>query len=138
MEKIAQLLDEVRALLTAIRDLLDPNVNAVNVYRSLDVQATPAQIAPQACQVDGYYILNVAASTRYVKFYDVAQPIAAGTGIPKITLGIPAGAAANLSLPLKSALEFKTGLAIAATTGIADNSTAAPTANDVVANIFYR
>ena len=76
-----------------------------------------------------------AASVRYVKLYDKATaPTSADT--PKCTIPLPASSAANIIAP--AGIDFTAGIGIRVTSGVADNDTTAPTANDVVVNIFYR
>ena len=86
--------------------------------------------------VRGWYLFNNASSVRYVKFYDKATAPVVGTDTPRLTLPLPSGAAANVNLG-DYGIEFTTGLGMGATTGVADSSTGAPSANDVVVNILY-
>jgi hypothetical protein len=50
-------------------------------------------------------------------------------------MGLPAGASGHVPFP--QGIAFGTAITVAATTGVADNDTGAPDANDVVVNIFY-
>lgn len=107
----------------------------LSIYRSLSVIATGAVVKASAGQMYGYYIANVGSATRYIKLYNKATaPSEADT--PVLTFPLPAGAAANVSHP--NGVEFATGIGIRATTGVADNDTGAPTANDVVANVYFK
>ena len=88
-----------------------------------------------AHQLYGYYLFNAAAAVRFVKIYDHADAPTAGE-TPKLTIGLPAGSAANVSIP--DGIEFAVGIGLRATTGVADNDTGAPSANDVVVNLWYK
>lgn len=83
----------------------------------------------------GYYIANLTTATRYVKLYDKATAPTVGTDVPKWTLPIPAGAAANMQFT--DGLEFVLGLGLALTTGVADNDSGAVGANEVVVNLAF-
>jgi|APSaa5957512535_1039671.scaffolds.fasta_scaffold314223_1 hypothetical protein len=104
------------------------------ILRNLDVDQTGDIGIAVPCALTGYYISNQNAAVIYVKFYD--QVAAADENdTPVLTLAIPTASAANM--PLDSPAVFFNGLALRATTGVADNDTGAPDANDVVANIYY-
>jgi len=106
-----------------------------NTYRTLDAQPTGVNIKSAAGEVGGWYLSNNASSVRYVKLYDKATA-PASTDTPKLTLMLPANSAANILAP--AGIDFTTGIGIRCSTGVADNDTGAPTANDVVANILYK
>jgi hypothetical protein len=104
-------------------------------YRTLDGQPTGVSIKSAPGQVGGWYIANNASAVRYVKLYDKATAPTSGD-TPKLTVALPANSAANyLSV---SGIDFTAGLGIRVTTGVADNDTGAPSANDIVLNLFYR
>lgn len=107
-----------------------------SVYRNLDVQVAGVAIKAAPGQVYGWYIYNNAASVRYVKLYDkAATPTNSNT--PKLTIPIPPNAGANVG-PNANGLKFTAGIGIRASTTLADDdSNAAPTANDVIVNLFY-
>jgi hypothetical protein len=106
-----------------------------NTYRTLDGQPTGVNIKATAGEVAGWFLGNQASSVRYVKLYDKAT--APGSGdTPKCTLPMPANSAANVIAP--AGIDFTSGIGIRVTTGVADNDTGAPTANDVVVNILYK
>jgi hypothetical protein len=83
----------------------------------------------------GWYLFNNAAAVRYVKIYDEAT-VPVSTDTPILTLPLPAGQGANL-LQGEGAISLANGLGIRVTTGVADNDTGAPTANDVQINLFW-
>jgi len=107
---------------------------ALALARNLDVDESGDNMVAHACILKWYYCYNAAASVRYLKFYDKAtDPLVTDT--PKITLPIPAGAAANVAFD--DGVCFITGLGVRATTGVADADAGAPSGNDVVLNVGY-
>lgn len=107
-----------------------------SVYRNINLGASGVNVKASAGQVFGWYIYNNATSTRYVKIYNKATAPTVGTDVPVLTLGIPAGGAANVEYANGMALAL--GIGIAATTGVADANTGAPAANDVVVNLMWK
>lgn len=83
--------------------------------------------------IGGWYIYNPNSSVAYVQMFNTNGTVTLGSHTPKLSLGIPATSAANLSFAVP--LDFSLGLKIAATT-TASNSTS-PTSG-VVTNWFYR
>lgn len=107
----------------------------LSIYKNLDIDESGQNIKGSAGQVFGWYIFNAAAATRYVKLYNKASAPTVGTDTPVMTIPIPAGAAANVEFSL--GIAFSLGIGIGAATGVADNSTGAPAANDCIVTIFY-
>lgn len=108
-----------------------------SVFRSIDLDETEEEVKATAGQLYGYYFANLAATVRYIKFYNAtAANVTVGSTTPLLTLPVPAGAAGHINLPM--AVAFDTAITAAATTGVADNDTGAPAANDVVLNVFYK
>ncbi len=106
-----------------------------NTYRTLDCQPTGVVIKATPGEVGGWYLSNQATSVRFIKLYDKATtPSSSDT--PKLTIEVPAGAAANFLGP--AGIDFTSGIGIRGTTGVADADTGAPTANDLVVNLFYK
>lgn len=104
------------------------------IYRNIDLQnGTGPNIKATGGILYGYYLFNNNAAVRYVKLYNEAAATAAST--PVMTIGIPPGAAANVSFP--QGIVFRTAISIRGVTGVADADNTAPTANDLVVNIFY-
>lgn len=108
----------------------------LSLYRNINLVATGVSIKGSAGQVKWYYIANNAATARFVKLYDKASAPTVGTDTPVLTLEIPSGSAANVSVP--DGLQFTLGIGIGATQLVADNDTTAPSANDLVVNIGYK
>jgi hypothetical protein len=105
-----------------------------SVYRNLSVGVTGAVAKATPGRLYGYHVSNAAAATAYVKVYDKATaPTQADT--PVMTIAVPATGVAFLDLG--PGIAFSAGISIRGTTAAADNSTAAPTANDIIANLFY-
>lgn len=107
-------------------------------YRTISLLNVKQEVSSVAAYLMGYYISNRAGAERFVKiWFKPAASVTVGTTAPDMTIPLAAAQSANLSnmavLPAGA-----TGITIAATTGIADSDVAAPTANDVVANIFTK
>lgn len=85
--------------------------------------------------VTGYYLVNIAATFRYVKLYNKASSPTVGTDTPRCIYGIPPLSAANMVLTFPIA--FETGIAIAIVTGIQDSDATAVSANDVAVTLHY-
>lgn len=115
-----------------------PSANTgLSIFRTLDADETEEDVKTSAGKLYGWYIYNDGAAEVYVKFYNAtAANTTVGTTTPILTIPIPAGSAANVEFT--NGIAFGTALCIAATTGVADNDTTAPAANQVVANIFYK
>jgi hypothetical protein len=110
---------------------------ALNTYRTIDLDETEELVKGSPGQVRGWFITNQASSTRYIKFYDATLAgTTVGTTTPKITIPLEADQAANIFFG-DEGIQFDVAISIAATTGLADNDTGAPGANEIVANIFY-
>jgi hypothetical protein len=112
-----------------------------STFRSLDLDETEEDVKTSAGQVYWIYAMNLSNSLRYLKLYNnTAANVVVGTDTPKLTFPIPAnndmdGAGFFMNVP--QGIEFTTAICVAATTGLADNDTGAPGANEVVVNIGY-
>ena len=103
----------------------------------IDIDETEDEIIATAAKLYGYYFYNNTAATIYVRFYNLtAANTTVGTSTTFIILPVPAGAAANLMMPI--GITFGTAMCVAATTGVAANDTGAPAANAIVGTIFYK
>lgn len=105
----------------------------LSTFTTADLQPIAQNVKTTKGVVVGWYIYNNSTATRYVKFYNKASATQADT--PVMRLPIPGGAAANVSYT--DGLGFTTAISVRGTTGVADSDTGAPTANDVVVNVFY-
>lgn len=114
----------------------------LSIFRSLDIDETEEDVSTNPCTVYGAWITNTATSTRFVKFYNAtAASTTVGSTTPVITIGIPGNSSDDVSAVLGvggHGLAFATACCVAATTGLADNDTGAPAANDVIINVFYK
>ena len=108
----------------------------LSAYKNLDLDETGVNLKASAGQVFGWYLFNAAAAARFVKFYDQAAAPTVGTDTPLFTLGLPAGAAANVEFV--HGIAFANGIGLGATTGVADANTGAPAANDLSVAVFYK
>lgn len=105
-------------------------------YRNLDLNETGVLVKGAPGQVFGYYLFNASAATVFIKLYNKATAPTVGTDTPVMTIGLPAGQAANNEWA--NGIQFPLGIGIGATTGVADNDTTGPGANELVANLLYK
>jgi hypothetical protein len=113
----------------------------LSIFRSLDLDESEEQIKATPGQVYGIWFSNTSTGTRFLKFYDAtAATVTVGTTTPVITLALPGNASDDISgvFSIVYGIRFNTAITVAATTGVADNDTGAPAANDVLVNIFYK
>ena len=114
-----------------------PTSGGYSIFRSIDLDESEEEVKATAGQVFGWYIYNAAASARYLKFYNAtAANTTVGTTAPVLTIPVAAGAAANVEF--SNGIAFGTAISAAVTTGLADNDTGAPAANDFIINILYK
>ena len=106
-------------------------------YKNLDVDETGVNIKASAGQIYSLTVNNRSGAERFLKLYDKASAPTVGTDTPKYSIPIPTALGPqNIDIP-PCGLTFALGIGIGATTGIADNNTGAPSANDVVVNLSY-
>jgi hypothetical protein len=113
----------------------------LSIFRSIDLDETEEDVKTSAGQVYGWFIANLATSTRFVKFYNAtAANVIVGTTAPVLTLPIPGNSSDDVAANALGGMgiAFDTAICVASTTGVADNDTGAPGANEVVINIFYK
>lgn len=114
----------------------------LSIFRSLDLDETEEEAKATAGCVYGMWATNTATATRFIKFYNAtAANVTVGTTTPLITIGIPGNSSDDVSAnfgPGGMGITFDTAITLAATTGIADNDTGAPGANEVLVNLFYK
>ena len=109
----------------------------LSIYRSIDLDESEEEVKATAGQLFGWYLYNAAATARYLKFYNAtAANTTVGTTTPVLTIPVAAGAAANVEF--SNGIAFGTAISAAVTTGLADNDTGAPAANDFIINILYK
>jgi hypothetical protein len=117
------------------------NVNTgrgLSMFRSIDLDESEEEVCARECVVFSIYASNTNASARWLKLYDAtAANTTVGTTTPVATFYLPASGANPVKLDTQVGLRFATALSAAATTGVADNDTGAPGANEVVVVIGY-
>lgn len=124
--------------ITGSVNLVPATTGGLTIFRSIDLDESEEEIKATAGQIYGLFISNLhASSRRYIKFYNAtAASVTVGTTTPVIT--IPFGADKEGWVPFPTGIAFGTAISVAATTGLADNDTGAPGANEVVVNVFYK
>jgi len=114
----------------------------LTIFRSIDLDETEEEIKATAGCVYGCWVTNTATATRWLKFYNAtAANVTVGTTTPVITIGIPGNATDDIAGnfgPGGMGITFDTAITAAVTTGVADNDTGAPGANDVILNVFFK
>jgi hypothetical protein len=144
----------IASVVTAIQNAASPTVNptpttsgGLDVFRSLDIDESVdanQQVKGSAGQLYKLRITNNSTSVRYLKLYNLAHAsVTVGTSTVMDTIVLPPAASAGTPTVLTEAfggmgLAFSTALTLAATTGLADNDTGAPGANDVVVTAYYK
>jgi hypothetical protein len=110
------------------------------IFRSIDLDEGALEVVKaSAGQIYWIHAMNLSASTRFVKIYDATSGTI-GTGTPVLTFPIATQGTTNgagFMLAVPNGIEFSTGISVGASTGIADNDTGAPAANDVIINIGF-
>jgi hypothetical protein len=112
------------------------------VIRKVDLDETPAVVKAARGQLYGFYVVNRTAIPQYLRFYNIAAA-SVTVGTSTIHLGpieIPANASDHTAMIIHFpvGIEFDTAMSWAVTAGFADNDTAAPAANAVIANAFIK
>lgn len=112
-----------------------------DIFRSIDLDETEEEVKATAGCVYGVWFSNTATSTRFLKFYNAtAASVTVGTTTPVLTLALPGNTSDDVSgvFSIGQGIKFATAITVAATTGVADNDTGAPGANEVLVNVFYK
>lgn len=102
----------------------------------LDLRNTGIVAATGYRRLEAYKFYNHHESDiRYVKIYDKALA-PSSSDIPVLTITVFPSSITGISLD--DAIEFHAGVGLRATTGIANDDSGDPSANDVSANLFFR
>lgn len=112
------------------------NEQAATPHKNIDVDESEDAVSAAPCILKGFYAYaNVAAGTkRYLKLYnDTVANVTVGTTVPDMTFELDGTQGLIWSTPLL----WSAALTVAATTGVADNDTGAPGANEVIFNCGY-
>jgi hypothetical protein len=103
-------------------------------FTHLDLGVTGRIAKPSPGRLYGWQLGNNGAAAAYVKLYNKATaPTQADT--PLLTIRIPAGGAVTFTSAI--GVGFTAGISARGVTAPADNSVAAPAANDLVVALFY-
>jgi hypothetical protein len=133
--------DRVNAWFTPVGALATTPVphthSGLSVFKTVDLQQAESMVKATPGQVYGMWVTNAATSTRYIHFYDDTGP-SVGVDVTKITIGIPGNSSDDVTglFGGTHGIAFATAITVAATT--ADTGTGAPTAKDVICNVFYK
>lgn len=114
--------------------------NGCSLFRSIDLDESEEEVKASAGTVYGIAFSNLATSTRFLKLYNAtAASVTVGTTTPVFTLALPGNTSDDISgvFNIPQGIAFSTAICAAATTGVADNDTGAPGANEVLVNILY-
>jgi hypothetical protein len=119
-----------------------PNTTGANgtiPYKLISLATTNANVV-KASGGNLYSIvaIGLTSTVRYLKLYNKATAPTVGTDVPLMTIPVPANTqGAGIAIPFSMGVNFPLGIAIAITSGLADNDTGAILANDVVVNLTY-
>ena len=120
--------------------LIGQAANGCSLFRSIDLDESEEDVKTSAGTVYGILFSNLATSTRFLKFYNAAAAsVTVGSTTPVLTLALPGNSTDDISgvISFPQGIAFSTAICVAATTGVADNDTGAPGANEVLVNILY-
>ena len=121
--------------------LIGRTTGGLSMFRSIDIDESEEEIKGSAGQVFSIVAFNRTATPLYLKFYnDTAANVIVGTTTPVLTFLIPANAdsdGAGFSYSNPIGLAFSAAITVACTTGVLDNDTGAPGANDAIVNVGY-
>lgn len=113
----------------------------MSIFRSIDLDESEEEVKATAGQVFSISAFNRTAAPLYLKFYNAtAANVTVGTTTPVLTFVVPANAdsdGAGFIWNNEIGFAFGTAITVAVTTGVADNDTGAPGANDCIVNIGY-
>lgn len=131
---------ELRA--TAVPISPRPNTtgtNGTSAYKLISLATTNANsIKVSGGNLYSIIAIGLTSTVRYLKLYNKASAPTVGTDVPLMTIPIPANTqGAGVALPFSMGVNFPLGIAIAITSGAADNDTGAVGAGDVIVNLTY-
>ena len=131
---------ELRA--TAVPISPRPNTTGTNgttAYKLISTASTNANsIKVSGGNLYSIIAIGLTSTVRYLKLYNKASAPTVGTDVPLMTIPIPANTqGAGVALPFSMGVNFPLGIAIAITSGAADNDSGAVGAGDVIVNLTY-
>ena len=110
------------------------------IFRSIDLDEGALEVVKaSAGQIYWLHVINLGTTVRFVKIYNATSGTI-GTGTPVLTFPVPTQGDSNgagFTLTIPGGIPFSTGISIGASTGIADNDTGAPGANEVIVNLGF-
>lgn len=116
-----------------------PEIDTTNGWTPLRVRAAASTNATLVktgqANVGGWYLYNNAAYAVFLKLYDSRTIPTAGAGTPVLTIGVPAGAAANVEFV--NGIQFQNGLGFTITKLLADTDATVLVADDLIVNLLY-
>lgn len=128
------------------KQIVTPYVHAgaggATPYYNLDCDETEDAIKATAGKLFWIHVVNLANAKRYIKFYNATTAnVTVGTTTPVLSFPIPTmgdtnGAGFTIHFGAMG-VQFDTAITVAATTGLADNDTGAPGANEIVLNAAF-
>lgn len=111
------------------------------LYKNIDVDESEDQVKATAGQVYWINAINLRTSPLYLKLYNAtAASVVVGTTVPDLTFAVPSAGSANgagFVLTVPNGIAFSTAITVAATTGVADADSGAPSANELILNMGY-
>jgi hypothetical protein len=113
--------------------------NGTTPYKLISLATTNANVV-KATPGNLYSIIAIGltSTVRYLKLYSKAPAPTVGTDVPVMTIPIPANTqGAGVAIPFSMGVNFPLGIAIAITSGAADNDAVAVGAGDVIINLTY-
>jgi hypothetical protein len=114
----------------------------LTIFKSIDLDESEEEIKATAGQVYAIHAMNLKASVLYLKIYNAtAATVVVGTTAPDITIPLPTQGDTNgagFTWQIPQGIAFGTAITVACTTGIADNDSGAPGANECVVTILYK
>lgn len=114
----------------------------LTIHKSIDLDESEEEVKATAGQIYLIVAFNETAAPLFIHLYNLtAANTTVGTSVPVVTLMVPANAdsdGAGFVLPIPQGLAFDTAISAACTTGVADNDTGAPGANDCQVLIGFK
>lgn len=112
------------------------SIREYSTARNLDIDETGDLIITGRKMFFGVLVANLDATTVYLKLYNKATAPSVGTDTPKMT--IPLATLKTVLIEIDGGIEFSLGIGVGCTTGVADNDTTGPAANECVATFLYK
>jgi hypothetical protein len=104
------------------------SVNSLATTNAALIKAGPSRL-------QGYYINNASAATKWIRFYDKATAPVPGTDIPVLVIAVPATLSKELALD--EGVLFSLGLGVSITGAAPANDSTAVAAGDVQLSVEY-